>query len=108
MNFRGDRSGQTPRALQKTRKTGEQSQRTVGAFEAKTHFSKYLERARAGEEIIITRRGEPIAKLTPIKESHDLDRALAAASRIQRTATRIAGSNITFDEIRAWINEGRL
>jgi prevent-host-death family protein len=39
---------------------------TVGAFEAKTHFSSLLERVAQGEEIIITRHGAPIARLTPI------------------------------------------
>jgi prevent-host-death family protein len=38
---------------------------TVGAFEAKTHFSSLLERVAQGEEIVITRHGAPVAKLTP-------------------------------------------
>lgn len=33
--------------------------------EAKTHCSRLLERALAGEEIIITRSGEPLVKLVP-------------------------------------------
>jgi prevent-host-death family protein len=36
-----------------------------GVHEAKTHFSKLLERALAGEEIIITRSGEPLVRLVP-------------------------------------------
>lgn len=36
-----------------------------GVHEAKTHFSKLLDRAVAGEEIIITRSGEPLVKLIP-------------------------------------------
>lgn len=31
--------------------------------EAKTHFSRLVERAEAGEEIIIGRAGKPVAKL---------------------------------------------
>lgn len=38
----------------------------VNIHEAKTHFSKILQRALAGEEVIISRAGEPIAKLVPI------------------------------------------
>ena len=38
----------------------------VGVHEAKTHFSKLLRRVAMGEEIIITRGGEPVAKLTPV------------------------------------------
>ena len=38
---------------------------SVGAFEAKTHFSNLLERVEKGEQIIITRHGKPVAKLVP-------------------------------------------
>jgi len=36
--------------------------------EAKTHFSKLVERAAAGEEIIIGKAGKPVARLVPYKE----------------------------------------
>jgi antitoxin (DNA-binding transcriptional repressor) of toxin-antitoxin stability system len=35
----------------------------VNIHEAKTHFSKLLERVQQGEEIIIAKAGEPIAQL---------------------------------------------
>lgn len=38
---------------------------TIGAFEAKTHFSALLEQVGKGEHIIITKHGHPIAKLIP-------------------------------------------
>jgi prevent-host-death family protein len=38
----------------------------VGVHEAKTHLSRLLRRVMAGEEIIITRGGEPVAKLVPV------------------------------------------
>ena len=41
---------------------------TVGAFEAKTHLSSLLEKVTHGEEILITKRGLPIAKLVPAKD----------------------------------------
>jgi prevent-host-death family protein len=37
--------------------------KTVSVHEAKTHLSRLLERARAGEEIIIAKRGMPYARL---------------------------------------------
>lgn len=40
---------------------------TVGVHEAKTHLSRLLERVRAGEEIVIERRGEPIAVLRRVE-----------------------------------------
>ncbi len=36
---------------------------TVGAFEAKTHLSALLDRVAAGEQVVITKHGKPIAKL---------------------------------------------
>lgn len=39
--------------------------KSVGVHEAKTHLSRLLELVSAGEEIIITRRGEEVARLVP-------------------------------------------
>ncbi|HWH38799.1 MAG TPA: type II toxin-antitoxin system prevent-host-death family antitoxin [Usitatibacter sp.] len=39
----------------------------VGIREAKTHLSRLVERARAGEEIIIAKSGHPAARLVPIE-----------------------------------------
>lgn len=38
----------------------------VNVDEATTHFSPLLDRAAAGEEVVIVRPGKPIAKLVPI------------------------------------------
>ena len=37
----------------------------VGTFEAKTHLSALLDRVEKGEEITITRHGNPVARLCP-------------------------------------------
>jgi prevent-host-death family protein len=44
---------------------------TVNIHEAKTHLSRLLSRVQAGEEIIISKAGKPLAKLMPLtpKES---------------------------------------
>jgi prevent-host-death family protein len=39
----------------------------VNIHEAKTHFSKLVERAAAGEEIVIGRAGVPVARLVPFR-----------------------------------------
>lgn len=39
----------------------------VGVHEAKTTLSKLLRRVAAGEEITITRGGEPVARLVPVR-----------------------------------------
>jgi prevent-host-death family protein len=37
--------------------------KSVGVHEAKTHLSRLLDAVEAGEEVMITRRGEPVARL---------------------------------------------
>ena len=39
----------------------------VNVHEAKTQLSRLLRRVEAGEEILIARRGRPIARLSPIR-----------------------------------------
>jgi prevent-host-death family protein len=41
--------------------------RTMSAREANQHFSKLLQAVVEGEEVVITRRGKPVARLAPIK-----------------------------------------
>lgn len=41
--------------------------KSVGVHEAKTHLSRLLEDVAAGEEIVITRRGEQVASLVPVR-----------------------------------------
>jgi prevent-host-death family protein len=41
--------------------------KSVGVHEAKTNLSQLLERVSAGEEIVITRRGEEVARLVPAR-----------------------------------------
>jgi prevent-host-death family protein len=41
----------------------------VNIHEAKTGLSKLVERAEAGEEVIIARAGKPVAKLVPLSRA---------------------------------------
>jgi prevent-host-death family protein len=50
---------------------------TVNIHEAKTHFSRILERVAHGESIVIARAGRPVARLLPMEPP-----ALAASRRI--------------------------
>lgn len=38
----------------------------VNVHEAKTHFSRLLDQAHAGEEIILAKAGKPYARLVPL------------------------------------------
>jgi prevent-host-death family protein len=42
---------------------------SYNVYEAKTHLSQLLDRAAAGEEIVIARAGRPIARLVGLAES---------------------------------------
>ena len=41
---------------------------SVNVHEAKTHLSRLLKRVAAGEEILISKAGKPMAKLTPLSK----------------------------------------
>ncbi len=43
----------------------------VNIYQAKSQLSALLERAQAGEEIVIARAGKPVARLTPIVATAD-------------------------------------
>jgi len=65
---------------------------TIGAFAAKTHLGELLDQVERGEEIIITRRGKPIARLCPIEDNRSTQAADAAAQlRALRQETTLAG-----------------
>ena len=44
---------------------------SVGAYEAKTHLPRLLERVSRGERITITRHGVPVAELVPPATRND-------------------------------------
>ncbi len=41
--------------------------KSVGVHEAKTHLSRLLDDVEAGEEVVITRNGEPTARLVAVR-----------------------------------------
>lgn len=56
---------------------------TIGAFEAKTHLSALLDRVEAGEEVVITRHGRPVARLVAVGTA-DRARVKDALDRLLR------------------------
>lgn len=38
----------------------------VNIYEAKTHFSKLIDRVMGGEEVVIGKAGKPVARLVPV------------------------------------------
>jgi len=76
---------------------------TIGAFKAKTHLSALLERVAAGEEVVITKHGKPIARLVGAGK-FDRKRADEAFERLKelRRGTTLGG--LSWKELR---DEGR-
>jgi prevent-host-death family protein len=57
---------------------------------AKTHLSRLLARVEAGEEVLISRAGQPIARLVPVRKA-----------RGRRRAGRFAGKGRVADDFGA-------
>jgi prevent-host-death family protein len=82
----------------------------VAAHEAKAHLSELLDRVERGEEIVITRRGRPVARITAAGPDHDVAAAKAAAANLLAMRDRLAAEGVepfTLDELRALRDEGR-
>jgi prevent-host-death family protein len=81
----------------------------VGAFEAKNTFGALLDRVEAGEEILITRHGRPVAHLVPRPVSAETQRnvARAAMQRIRQRAIEDKSGPFSWEEWKAYRDEGR-
>jgi len=55
----------------------------IGAYEAKTHFSQVLDSVAKGTDYIITKRGKPVAKLSPIEPEKQMTRKEAIEALIE-------------------------
>lgn len=76
---------------------------TVGAYEAKTHLPKLLERVTKGERITITKHGVPVAVLQPFDPVKNIDTgSIIAELRRFREKNELSGLSI-----REMIEEGR-
>jgi prevent-host-death family protein len=80
---------------------------TVGAFEAKTKLSELLDAVERGEEIIITRRGQPIARLVGMQDRDQGARASSLVDDIRQTREQLGKTGISIADIVAWKAEGR-
>jgi prevent-host-death family protein len=79
----------------------------VGAFEAKTHLSELLDQVENGQEITITRRGHPVAKLVPAKANHDVAAAMEAVRKLRELAKEIKPGTFDWEEFKKYRDEGR-
>jgi prevent-host-death family protein len=72
---------------------------TVGAFDAKTNFSALLERAERGEQIVITRRGKPVARLMPIATTRE-GKVSVAMAKLRKLRQGTTLGDLSWKELR--------
>jgi prevent-host-death family protein len=75
---------------------------SVGAYEAKTHLPRLLEAVAAGESVIITKHGVPVAKLIPAHRQGPQPGEVIRSLRQARTGVTLGGQSLT-----DLISEGR-
>jgi prevent-host-death family protein len=74
--------------------------KTISAREANQHFSQLLGQAAAGEEFVITRRGEPVARLIPATKARwQPDRQAAIERLIALLDVPLGGDRFDRDEL---------
>lgn len=78
----------------------------VGVLEARNRLSELLAAAQRGEEVVITKRGEPVATLNAIRKRLTAEECEVLLARV-RARRESLGFTTTIEEIRADIAEGR-
>jgi prevent-host-death family protein len=65
---------------------------TVNLAEAKARLSELLDKVEAGEEVVITRHGRPVANLSPVKRPKK-DLPAEALAKFRATMPRLRRSS---------------
>ena len=76
--------------------------KTVSAREANQSFSKLLGEAAGGEEVVITKRGKPVARLVPVGNrgsDEERQRAIERMVKRMRRGIDLGGRPFTRDEM---------
>jgi prevent-host-death family protein len=68
--------------------------RSVSVAEAKAHLSEIIQAAEAGEDIRITRHGQPVARLVAEKPVHDRPVDMERLRRIRAKSPRLSTSAV--------------
>ena len=78
----------------------------IGAFEAKNTFGNLLDRVQRGEEIVITRHSQPVARLVPYVPESNQQEAQAALQRIRDRARSVA-PGLDWESLKKSRDQGR-
>lgn len=63
--------------------------KVINVHEAKTNFSKLLDRAAHGERIILGKAGKPLARLEPMSVTADNRKVVGGGFRLQEQAGQL-------------------
>jgi prevent-host-death family protein len=80
--------------------------REIGAFEAKNKLSMLLDLVERGEEVTITRRGRPVARLVRAGHAPDRQAMEEAVQRLRKRAETLSRP-FDWDEWKSFRDEGR-
>lgn len=75
---------------------------TIGLAEAKAKLSEILDRVEAGESVVISRNGAPVAELRPFKTAAVADTVARIRALRRRIAKRNAGKPKWPPEGKSW------
>lgn len=75
----------------------------IGIYDARAKLSELIERVQSGEEVVLTRHGEPVARLVPERKRRKRSGS-AVAARIRALAKRLDIRDI---DVQKLIDEGR-
>ena len=78
-----------------------------GILDARNNFSALVERAEKGEEVIITRHGKPVVKLTAVDANEERAKRREAIRQIRKMRQSISPNALDGTSIKEMINEGR-
>ncbi len=81
----------------------------VNLYEAKPNFSRLVEEAAKGNEIVIAKNGVPLARLVPLAKSNHLKKRTLGVSKLRITEVvprKIADAEIAkeFEDSEIWPN----
>jgi prevent-host-death family protein len=82
--------------------------KTIGSYEAKTHLPRLLSQVEQGETITITKRGRPVAVLSPAQPvpQRDVKAVIAEFRAYSKDHARKRGA-LSSREIKEMTEEGR-
>jgi prevent-host-death family protein len=72
---------------------------TVNVHEAKTQFSRLLEQAHAGQEIILAKAGKPYARMVPLSQQ---EKPVRKPGRLAGYIDEAFFEPLPDDELKAW------